>query len=430
MSHNNDETTDVINPNPLAEVVGRQDAPTDTRDESVTVGSDIEGAQVPGGLDSIEDPFAESEEGRSGAATLSQWQLIRLRFSRHRLAVISLALLGVLYLLAILAEFVAPYTQGWGDTDYIYSPPQPPKWSWQEGLHVERLQRNIDPITLKSYYTRTGEVTQLGLFIKGEPYKLWGLIPMERHLIGAKPMDAGADDGVAQQPFYFMGADQYGRDIFSRLVYGSRVSLSIGIVSILVTFMLGASIGGVSGYVGGRTDNLIQRMIEVIDSFPSLPLWLALAAVVPAHWSALQTYFAITVLLSLLGWTGLARVVRGKILSLREEDYAVAARLLGASHGRVIFRHLLPGFTSHIIVSLSLGVPTMILAETALSFLGLGLRPPVVSWGVMLQETMNMGVVANYPWLLVPVVTIILTVLAFNFVGDGMRDAADPYSGR
>jgi peptide/nickel transport system permease protein len=218
--------------------------------------------------------------------------------------------------------------------------------------------------------------------------------------------------------------------VLSRLIYGARISLSIGLVSIVVTFLLGAVIGGISGYAGGAVDNLIQRVIEIINSFPQLPLWLALAAVLPGDWSPLQTYFAITIVLSLLGWTGLARVVRGKILSLREEDYAVAARLLGASHARVIFRHLLPGFTSHIIVSLSLSVPAMILGETALSFLGLGLRPPVVSWGVMLQETLNMDVVANYPWLLMPVVLIILTVLAFNFFGDGMRDAADPYSSK
>jgi peptide/nickel transport system permease protein len=213
-------------------------------------------------------------------------------------------------------------------------------------------------------------------------------------------------------------------------VYGSRISLSIGIVAIVVTFILGVTIGGISGYVGGRTDNLIQRSIEIINAFPRLPLWLALGALMPDDWGPIQVYFGITVVLSLLGWTGLARVVRGKLLSLREEDYAVAARLLGAGHGRVIFRHLLPGFTSHIIVSLTLCVPGMILGETSLSFLGLGLRPPVVSWGVMLQDCMNMQAVANYPWLLLPAVFIILTVLSCNFLGDGLRDAADPYSAR
>ena len=228
--------------------------------------------------------------------------------------------------------------------------------------------------------------------------------------------------------FYLLGADKYGRDIFTRIIYGARISLSVGMVAIVVTFILGATIGGISGYVGGVLDNLIQRGIEVINSIPKLPLWLALAAVFPADWSPLKVYFAITVVLSLLGWTGLARVVRGKMLALREEDYATAAYLLGAGHGRIIFRHLLPGFSSHIIVSLTMTVRWMILGETSLSFLGLGLRPPTVSWGVMLQDCMNMTIVANYPWLLLPVIFIIITVLCFNFLGDGLRDAADPYA--
>ena len=355
-------------------------------------------------------------------ATFSQWQLIRRNFVCHRLALISLFLLVILYSIAAVAEFVATGDPGAIKVDYIYCPPQPPQWSPAEGLHFEALKRQTDPISLKQYYTKTGTTVPLGFFVKGDAYKLFGLIPWDRHLIGAS-------DGVST-PYYFLGGDEFGRDIFSRLIYGSRISLSIGLFSVVVTFLLGTVIGGISGYVGGRVDNFIQRIIEVINSFPHLPLWLAFAAVVPGEWSPLKTYFAITVLLSLLAWTGLARVVRGKILSLREEDYAVAARLLGAGNGRVLFRHLLPGFTSHIIVSLSLSVPAMILAETTLSFLGLGLRPPVVSWGVMLQEAMNIDVVANYPWLLLPVFMIIITVMSFNFVGDGMRDAADPYTSR
>jgi len=369
-----------------------------------------------------EKPPAVGAAARRSIATLSQWQLIRLRFSKHKLAVTSLSLLIVLYSLALFAEFFAPYPAGRISVEKIYSPPQPVHYSPSLGLHAKVLKREIDPITLKNYYLTTGEAVPLGFFVRGEPYKLWGLIPCDRHFFGVRNQESDS--------YFLLGADKYGRDVLSRLIYGARISLSIGLVSIVVTFLLGAVIGGISGYAGGAVDNLIQRVIEIINSFPQLPLWLALAAVLPGDWSPLQTYFAITIVLSLLGWTGLARVVRGKILSLREEDYAVAARLLGASHARVIFRHLLPGFTSHIIVSLSLSVPGMILGETALSFLGLGLRPPVVSWGVMLQETLNMDVVANYTWLLMPVVLIILTVLAFNFFGDGMRDAADPYSAK
>ena len=356
-------------------------------------------------------------------AALSQWQLIRLRFARHHLAVVSVCVLIILYFMAAFAEFVAPYPAAWRNTDMIYAPPQLPKFNFSDGLHVPELQRHVDPVTLKNEFTLTGDVVPLGFFVRGEPYKLMGVIPWDRHLFGAKYPE--------KEHFYYMfGADKFGRDVYSRLIYGARISLSIGIVSIVLTFFLGVLIGGVSGYLGGSVDNLIQRTIEVINAFPQLPLWLAFAAVMPGDWSPIKTYFAIGIVLSLLGWTGLARVVRGKILSLREEDYATAARLIGCGHGRIIFRHLLPGFTSHIIVSLSLSVPAMILGETALSFLGLGLRPPVVSWGVMLQDCMDMNIVANYPWLLIPVIFIVLTVLAFNFVGDGMRDAADPYSNK
>ena len=375
-------------------------------------------------------PLDEGDAVRSAQeaakATLSQWQLIRLRFAKHRLAVIGLHLLVVLYLVAAFAEFVAPYSRGFSDVAKIYCPPQLPRLDRAHGLHARAVARQIDPVSLQNYYTQASETVPLGFFVRGEPYKLWGLIPARRHLIGVCA-EAWEGEG-APPPVYFLGADKFGRCVFSRIVYGARISLSIGLVSIVVTFVLGALIGGVSGYVGGRTDVFIQRVIEVINSFPQLPLWMAFAAVLPRHWSAMQTYFAITVVLSLLGWTGLARVVRGKILALREEDYAVAARLLGPSHARVIFLHLLPGFTSHIIVSLSLSVPGMILGETSLSFLGLGLRAPVVSWGVMLQDCLNIDVVANYPWLLAPVFFIVLTVLSFNFFGDGMRDAADPYS--
>jgi peptide/nickel transport system permease protein len=233
-----------------------------------------------------------------------------------------------------------------------------------------------------------------------------------------------------QATFFLFGSDKYGRDVLSRILYGARISLSVGMVAIVITFVLGVTIGGISGYLGGWIDTVVQRAIEIVNAFPRLPLWLAVGAALPLAWSPLRVYFAITIALSLLGWTGLARVVRGKFLSMREEDYAVAARMLGASHRRVMFKHLLPGFTSHIIVALTLSSPAMILGETSLSFLGLGLRPPLVSWGVMLQDCLSMEVVANYPWLMLPALFIVIMVLGFNFMGDGLRDAADPYSSR
>jgi peptide/nickel transport system permease protein len=352
---------------------------------------------------------------------------MRRHFRRHRLAVASLYFLAVLYTLATFAEFFAPYTRQWRSLAYTYCPPQLPHFSFAHGLHVRGVTRSIDPVTLrKSYVEDAASIVPLGFFVRGESYRFWGLIPWDRHLIGVKNPSPAADG--MPPTFLFLGADKYGQDTFSRLIYGARISLSIGLVAIVITFVLGVSIGGISGYMGGAMDNVIQRLIEIINSFPQLPLWLALGAVLPSDWSPLAVYFAITLVLSLIGWTGLARVVRGKILSLREEDYAMAARLLGASHVRILFRHLLPGFTSHIIVVLTMSVPSMILGETALSFLGLGLRPPIVSWGVMLQDCMSIQTVANYPWLLMPGVLIVLTVLCFNFVGDGLRDAADPYA--
>ncbi len=383
-------------------------------------------------------PPPEKPTGEVDVAAMSQWQLIRLRFSRHKLAVASLLFLIFIYFVAVFAEFFAPYRPHARDLAFSYCPPQLVRFNLTEGLHAHALQQQVDPITFrKRYIERPDLPVPLGFFVQGREYRLWGLIPMQRRFFGVDReawqqtiADAPDTAGNVTPSFHLIGADKYGRDILSRAIYGARVSLSVGLIGICFTFLLGMAIGGVSGYVGGRADNLIQRGIEIVNSFPHLPLWIALAAVVPSDWSALRVYFAITVLLSLLNWTGLARVVRGKIISLREEDYAVAARLIGASHGRILFRHLLPGFTSHIIVALTLAVPGMILGETSLSFLGLGLRPPIVSWGVMLQDCLDIKAVRFYPWLLMPVVFIVTTVLSFNFLGDGMRDAADPYSAR
>lgn len=340
----------------------------------------------------------------------------------------ALQVLAALYLVAFAAEFVAPYPAAWRDLSQAYCPPQLPRFSWEQGLHVPAMRVSVDPLTFRrTYLEDPAVVVPLGLFVRGEPYRWFGLLAWDVHLVGVK--DPGPDRDGRRPTWYVLGADGFGRDLFSRAVHGARISLSVGLVAIALTFVLGVTIGGLSGYVGGRLDGLIQRAIEIVNAFPAIPLWLALGAVLPAEWPPLSTYLAITVVLSLLNWTGLARVVRGRILSLREEDYAVAARLLGASHGRILFRHLLPGLSSHIIVVLAMSVPAMILGETSLSFLGLGLRAPVVSWGVLLQDCLSIQNVSHHPWLLLPAVFVVLTVLAFNLVGDGLRDAADPLGG-
>ncbi len=365
-----------------------------------------------------------------GVSPDSPWAALVRRFLRHRLAVSSFFILLTLYGVAVLAEFVAPYAPSHGTLDRLYCPPQVPQFSFQHGWHVPHLEMQRDPVTFRPFYLDTGAAPiPLGFFVRGDAYKLWGVFAWDRHFFGVDPSRLKPpSNGEPLPTFHFLGADKSGRDIFTRLIFGARVSLSIGLVSIFISLLLGLVIGGVSGYVGGLVDVVVQRMIEILNAIPQLPLWLALAAVLPAQASPLFVYFAIVVALGFIGWAELARVVRGKILSLREEEFAVAARLIGASPSRVLVRHLFPGLTSHLLVVLTMSVPGMILGETALSFLGLGLRAPVVSWGVMLQDTTSIQSLENYPWLLIPAFLIVLTVLCFNFLGDGLRDTADPDS--
>jgi peptide/nickel transport system permease protein len=363
----------------------------------------------------------EVDEDSLKVEVASQWQLMWWKFRKHKLAVISGIVVLLLYVIALFCEFFAPTLPTSYHDVYATAPPQrlrlfkDGRWfPYVTGYKFER-----DPISLRKTWSIDEDVViPIGLFVRGEPYKMWGLIPMAIHLIGPKTVG---------DPFYLLGADMIGRDVFSRLIYSSRISLTVGLVGMVISLSLGILLGGISGLVGGMLDNMIQRLIEIIMSIPTLPIWLALAAVVPIDWPPLRVYFMISIILSLISWTGMARVVRSKFLALREEDFVMAATLDGCNSFRLITRHMLPSFLSHIIASITLWIPGIILGETALSFLGLGLRPPVVSWGVMLQDTQKVAVIARYPWLLAPGGAVFIVVLTLNFLGDGLRDAADPY---
>ena len=351
----------------------------------------------------------------------SQWRMMWWRLKRHRVAVFSGALLLVMYATALVSEVLAPYALDTRNTDFIYAPPQSVHF-FDEGRlvapYVEGYDYRLDMTNLRRVYTPNPEKHEaVRFFCEGDPYLFWGFLPARFHLVC--PAEGGQ--------LFLLGTDRLGRDMLSRIIYGARISLTVGLIGVAVSFTLGIVIGGIAGYYGGWTDILIQRGIEVVQSFPHLPLWMALSAILPVTWSPLLVYFGITMILGMIEWTHLARAVRSKLLSLREEDFCTAAVLMGANPARIIGRHLLPSFMSHLIASATLVIPGMILGETALSFLGLGLRAPITSWGVLLGESQNISVVALYPGLMLPVVPVIITVLAFNFFGDGLRDAADPY---
>ncbi len=351
----------------------------------------------------------------------SQWHLMWWKLKRHRLALISGAILALFYLSIAFAELLSPYDLHRRHTEHIYAPPQSVH-IWHEGRlrtpFVYPQQYSLNMENLKREYSEDrSRPMPLRFFCRGETYEFWGLMNADFHLVC--PPEGGE--------FFFLGTDRLGRDLLSRILYGGRISLTIGLIGIALSTLFGVILGGLAGYYGGRIDSLVQRLIEIVRSFPELPLWLALAALLPVSWSPVLVFFGITLILALIDWTGLARAARSKFLALREEDYCVSAEIMGASPQRIIGRHLLPGFSSHLIASASLSVPNMILGETALSFLGLGLRPPITSWGVLLNEAQNISVVALYPWLILPVVPVIVVILAFNFFGDGLRDAADPY---
>lgn len=350
-----------------------------------------------------------------------QWKLMWWKLKRHKLAVACGIFLLIMYASTLVSEMLAPYNQQSRHIGSIFAPPQAIHLFHEGSLvgpFVYGMIQERDPDTLQRIYRPdTSKVEKLRFFCRGESYYFWGLVEMDFHFVC--PAEGGT--------LFLFGTDRLGRDMLSRIINAARISLTVGLIGITLSFILGMVIGGIAGYYGGWIDNIIQRTIEIIRSFPHLPLWLALSAALPVSWSPLLIYFGITLILALLDWPGLARAVRSKLLSLREEDFALAAYLMGAKPRRIIGRHLIPSFMSHLIASATLSIPSMILAETALSFLGLGLRPPITSWGVLLNEATDINVVAVNPWLMLPVVPVILVILSFQFLGDGLRDAADPY---
>ncbi len=367
-------------------------------------------------------PATTAAEEKLAVAT--QLQLTWWRFRRHKVAVASGVIVIFFYLVVVFADFLATTDPYATLAARSYIPPQSITWVDDDGSfrpHVFALEGKRDMKTFRLVYAPNPEDKRyLKLFAEGYSYRFLGLVETNRHLIGL-------DRGAAEEALFLLGTDQLGRDFWSRLMLATRTSLMIGLFGVAISLFLGVLLGGISGMYGGWIDTVIQRLIEILRSIPTIPLWMGLAAALPTSWSVLQVYLAITVIISLIGWTELARVVRGRFLSLREEDFVMAAELAGASRMRIIFRHMVPSFLSHIIAAVSLALPAMIISETTLSFLGLGLRPPAISWGVLLQDAQNIQALAIAPWLLMAAVPVIVVILAFNFLGDGLRDAADPY---
>ena len=370
----------------------------------------------------------DTEDRSSSYEVAGQWKLMWWKLKKHRMAMIALPIIIVMYTLTMCCEFFSPTLPLERYKSHKDCQPTPIHlWDAEGnfvGPFVYAMESSLDPVTYRKGFTETDEIIKLGFFVRGIDYKFWGLWDTNIHFFG--PILEEGEDPL-DKGFFLMGTDDLGRDMFTRILHGGRISLSFCLVSIFFTFMIGLTLGGLSGYLGGIVDTIVQRAIDLIMSMPTIPLWMALAAALPSTMTQLKKYLLMCLIMSLVGWTGLARVTRGKILSLREEDFITAARLCGSSHFRVIFKHLIPSFMSYIIVSLTGSIPSTILGETSLSFLGLGLQSPTISWGTLLQNCQTVESMAFYPWRMFPALFIIITVLMFNFAGDGLRDAADPY---